>query len=530
MKKIISSLLVVVMLCGLLTGCGEKKVEEVEGGKLTVGIPQNVTISDYEENAFTKYLEENTGAKIDFTFFSNSASEYRQQLALMASSGEKFPDVLTGFWNLGTNVANAYGIDGYFIDLTDLIKQYGDSYQAAYEKQSDKMQKMITQKITEPDSGKIYGLPYVQRVTVDNVQSQTYINQKWLDAVGMKAPTTIEELYNVLKAFKTQDPNGNGEADELPMLGGNQIMNYVINAFIYYQQAHPYNEDAGKVYAPYITDEYKQAITWLNKLCVEGLYSDLSLTATKQDLKTLYTPATGVARVGIICGHPSTYTNTLSPVLDEYVAIGPLADETGKGGHYVVSNDTVKLSSFITKDCENTALAMQFLDFFYEDETVTRMRRGEKDVDWEVNPGVCIEGVEVPNRTLKGTAFFEGAQTWGLMVSGMVTLDNFSTAMETTDPGETRVSRLLEGIYQIMQKHDFKENKVGNLDYTQSEYEVKEQYESNINNFVAEQQKLFIKGTKNLTSDWDAYVKQINDLNLKAVLEIKQSAFDRANK
>ena len=531
MKKLISSLLVFIMLCGLLTGCGGNQAAEVEGGALKVGIPQSVTITDYNENAFTKYLEENTGAEIEFVYFSSNSSEYTQQLALMASSNEVFPDVLTGFWGLGTNTVNIYGQDGYFIDLTELIEQYGDSFKAQYEKQSEKMQKFITQKMTDAETDAIYGMPYVSQITVDKMQSIMYINQKWLDAVGMKAPTTIDELYAVLRAFKTQDPNGNGQADEIPMLGGNAMINYVMNAYLFYEQAHPYNVDNGKVYAPYTTDEYREGLRTLNKMCKEGLFSDLSFTVTaKAELKNLYTPASGVAQVGIICGHPSSYTNTFSPVLDEYTAIGALGDVTGKGGYEVISDDNVSLSAFITKDCANPALAMTFLDFFYEDETVTRMRRGEKDVDWKVEGGKDITGEEVPNTVINGQAFFEGSQTWGQMFHGICTAQNFSVSMNTQDEGEARAIKLLEQSYKFMENARIKEDTVRNLNYTNAEFEVKEQYESTINNYVVEQTKLFIMGTKNIESDWDAYVKQIDDLGLAKVLEFKQSAYDRANK
>lgn len=531
MKKIISSLLVVIMLCGLLTGCGGNQAPEVESGTLKVGVPQSVTITDYNENAFTKYLEENTGAEIEFVYFSSSSSEYKQQLALMASSNEEFPDVLTGFWGLGTNTVNAYGQDGYFLDLTELIEQYGDSYKAQYEKQSEKMQKFITQKMTDDESGAIYAMPYVTQITVDNMQSIMYINQKWLDAVGMKAPTTIDELYAVLRAFKTQDPNGNGQADEIPMLGGNAMMNYVMNAYIFYEQAHPYNVENGKVYAPYITEEYREGLRTLNKMCKEGLYSDLSFTVTaKAELKNLYTPASGIAQVGIICGHPSSYTNTFSAVLEEYTAFGSLADITGQGGYEVISDDNVFLSAFITKDCENTALAMTFLDFFYEDETITRMRRGEKDVDWKVEGGVDITGEEVPNSVINGQAFFEGSQTWGQMFHGICTAQNFSVSMNTSDQGEARAIKLLGESYKFMENARIKEDTVRNLEYTNAEFEVKEQYESTLNSYVTEQAKLFVMGTKDIEADWDAYVKQIDELGLSKVLEFKQSAYDRANK
>ena len=533
MKRIISGLLVLIMLCGLLTGCGgKKKNQSTPSGTLKVGIPQKISVTDYNENAFTKYIKENTGINLEFVFFSSTASEYKQQLSLMAASNEEFPDVLLGFYNLGTNTVNAYGEDGYFLDLTDLIEEHGTAFKDQYSKMDDKTKKYVDLRMHNPDDGLIYGMPFVMYTTVDHVQSVTYINQKWLDAVGMKAPTNIDELYKVLRAFKTQDPNGNGVADEIPMLGSNAIMDYVINAYVYYEESHQYNvADNGKIYAPYITNEYRDALKTLNKMCKEGLYSDMSFTiSSKTELKNLYTPSDGVAQVGIICGHPSSNTNTFNAVLDEYTALAPLGDETGKGGYLVVSDDIVSLSGFITKDCEDTALAMKLLDFFYLDETVTRMRRGEKDVDWEVKGGVDITGIEVPNSTINGQAFFEGNQTWNMNILGVLTPENFSVAMETSDKGETRAAKLLAESHQIMMNYPVKDKTVRNLEYTAAEYEVKEEYESTINSYVLEQAKLFVMGTSNINSDsdWNAYVKQIEELRISEVLKIKQSAYDRA--
>ena len=72
MKRIISSLLVLIMLCSLLTGCGGKDDKvSTEGGTLVVGIPQKATVESYEDNAFTEYLEESLGIEIEFEYFSN---------------------------------------------------------------------------------------------------------------------------------------------------------------------------------------------------------------------------------------------------------------------------------------------------------------------------------------------------------------------------------------------------------------------------------------------------------------------------
>lgn len=532
MKKMISGLIVFVMLCGLLTGCGGKETDlTVEGGKLSVGIPQNVKIEDYDNNTFTNYVEKNTGVDIEFVFFSSSASEYKQQLALMASANEELPDVLIGFSGLGSRTVTQYGEDGYFLELTDLIEKYADTYKKQYEGLSKKVQSLVKRKITDTDTGNIYGMPKVGQIIVDSIQSLTFINQKWLDAVGMKAPTTTDELQAVLKAFASKDPNGNGKADEIPMLGDDRLMDYLINAFIYYEESHPYNvADDGSIYAPYVADEFRQALIYMNKLAKEGLYSDLSFTVTSNvEFKNLYTPTTGTSVVGIIVGHPSTKTNTNSAVLDEYVALAPLSDATGKGGYMVVSEDIVTLDGFITKDCENPALAMTFLDFFYEDDTVTHARHGEKGVDWNEGSGKDIYGNDVKVVVVNGQAFFEGTKTWGRNVLSIQTPMNYNNCAQAVSEGETRVATLLGPLYDFTKNYPIKENTVRSLEYTDAEEGVREQYESVLLNYVKEQAKLFVTGTINPSSDadWNAYVKQVNEIGLDKMLEIQQSAYDR---
>ena len=101
-KRVISTFLSFIMLLSLLTGCGEKDKTNVEPlpdetVTLTVGIPQNSTVSDYDDNAFTNYLEEQANVEIEFVYFSSTESEYSQQLSLMCGADEKLPDVIMGF-------------------------------------------------------------------------------------------------------------------------------------------------------------------------------------------------------------------------------------------------------------------------------------------------------------------------------------------------------------------------------------------------------------------------------------------------
>ena len=75
--------------------------------------------------------------------------------------------------------------------------------------------------ITAPD-GHIYSFPWIEELgagkeSIHSVNDFPWINVEWLNKLGLKMPTTTEELKQVLIAFKTKDPNGNGKADEIPM-------------------------------------------------------------------------------------------------------------------------------------------------------------------------------------------------------------------------------------------------------------------------------------------------------------------------
>ena len=140
-------------------------------------------------------------------------SEYAQQLALMCSANEELPDVLLGF-KLGNYVINQYGEDGYFLDLTDYIDEYAPNYKAAIKKLDDNTRNYIQEKGKHLENGAYYGMPRVNDCeTTDQLQSMMHINKTWLDKLGLETPTTIDELRTVLQAFKTQDPNGNGQPD-----------------------------------------------------------------------------------------------------------------------------------------------------------------------------------------------------------------------------------------------------------------------------------------------------------------------------
>ena len=533
-KRIISLLLATLTVLSLLAGCGGQGGDETPADgtrkKLTVGVPQSASVTDYDNNGLTTYIEDSLGIDIEFVFFSSSASEYTKQLTLMCASGEKLPDVLWGFYGMDRYTVNEFGEDGYFIDLTDLLATKAPHYQEALAKLDETTQKRIVSRGTSAIDGGFYGMPMVSVMPVaDTMQNITYINKTWLDTLGLSVPDTADELYEVLKAFKNGDPNGNGTDDEIPMLSS-QIETYIINAFVF-TGSYGLNVTDGKVWDPYTTDEYRQALQFCRKLCDEKLLDDMNFSLTSQaEYTALITPANNVARVGIWQGHPQLVTSMNSKILNQYTALPPLSDATGKGGYLVNGPDDLYYCSFITEDCKDLDTAMKFLDFFYVDETVTRVRHGVKDQDWVYEEGFSRSGEPRYFKLLDADAAFQGNSTWGTQGHAIRTAENYlPAAMEDVTERNVECDRLLDESTRIRLTFRQPEELLQYLNYTVDEYNQRNKLSTLFYQYVNECRALFITGEMDINSDteWDAYCKEVSNLGEDTLITIAQNAYDR---
>lgn len=530
-KRIACLTLATVMAMGTLVGCGKQGTSSQDDGKrktLVVGLPQKSTVLDLDDISFTKYVEDALNIDLEFVTFSDG-QEANNQLTLMCAGNEQLPDVLVGFHDLGERMMAQFGEDGFFIDLTDLIKDHAPTFNSQMEKLSKEEQDRIWNSMKSAVDGKVYGLPTYSAPTIsDYMQNMMYINQDWLDAVGKTSPANIDELKEVLIAFRDEDPNGNGKSDEIPMFRSG-IWNYVINAFVYYDAAHPLNVTDGKVWSPVVTDEFRQAMIYLNGLYQEDLITDQSFSTNSTDMKALISGEDDLATVGIWFGQPITDINSYMQTLDQYVAMNPLEDATGKGGYVVVRPNDLLISGFITRDCEDTELAMKFMDFLYEDESVTRKRHGEKGVHWDYTDeaGDSMFGTK-SNIKFLGTEDF-GSATWGIQLPNIYTNENYLTIAPTITPIDVATSRLLSAQTEIMTTWRKPTELATNLKFTAEEDESLDSIDGTLTSYTLEAISLFIKGDKDASSDtdWNAYVQMLKDYKLDEKIKIYQAAYDR---
>lgn len=80
-----------VMSMSLLVGCGDKESSKSSNGKtLTIGMPKNANVKDYDTNSYTLWLEEQTGYDLEFQYFSSASADYSSHRSTMVASGENY--------------------------------------------------------------------------------------------------------------------------------------------------------------------------------------------------------------------------------------------------------------------------------------------------------------------------------------------------------------------------------------------------------------------------------------------------------
>ena len=413
MKKLMALLLCFVTVISILAGCGPDNSDQTDDGRITItiGLPQITTVENYDTNAYTLWLEETTGYNIEFFKFATNTADYQSQLSTMMAGGEKLPDILWGM-DLGAEVYNQYGDYGYLRDLTPYYEDQTKSkvfWDQVEKIEDEEFKSYIKRNLYEKASGKIWAMPQIECSTIDAMDYQVYINKAWLDKLELDMPTDTDSLYKVLKAFVTEDPNGNGKADEIGIIGQNladmgaDATSWLLNMFVNASNEFVWNVDEnGQLYLPYATDEYREGLKYINKLVKEGLMPNTCWAMTHADMKSLLNPSDGVNKVGIWVAHPTVVLEYGNEAFYEYTALP-------NWGYCVMNSGVFRKDSFITTDCKNPDAAWEVYMAMCSAEGSNRQYYGEKGVDWvDADAGTTSYiGWDADIKFLKSGAFAE---------------------------------------------------------------------------------------------------------------------------
>ena len=91
------------------------------------------------------------------------------------------------------------------------MEEYAPNW-AAYFAENDVARKKVT-----TSDGHIYSFPFVrEEPQYVSLRDEWFINKTWLDELGLNVPTTTEEFYSVLQAFRDNAGTGSIPEDVVP--------------------------------------------------------------------------------------------------------------------------------------------------------------------------------------------------------------------------------------------------------------------------------------------------------------------------
>lgn len=487
-------------------------------------------VDDLYNNQFTQWLYEQTGVKIEWVM--GPAADRDEKLNALIASGD-YPEVIFNA-PFDASQQQVYGSLGLIIPLNDLIEEYGVETKRIFAEVPD------IEKALVRENGTIYCLSTYMDSPHDQSYSRLWFYQPWLDAVGKEAPTTIDELYDVLVAFRDEDPNGNGIQDEIPLVGANVMFSepftYLVNSFIYLDNNNMMNVKDGEIIPVYAQEEYREALRFIKKLYDEGLIMPQTFTQNEQSLRQLL--ATDPMTVGaFFCHAPFVYCD--EPVYRDLVAVTPMEGPEGiqYAAQYYVTNTT---GTVITDKCKNPEIAFKLIDFLYSAEASKSKNSGPRGVTWDFNyDETLVNDYGVVASWIKLSDDQEPNDRWSMLgnyyqpveMTGIGMYDMSPKAVaERENPtgkvdGNVQMQRgAMEKYLPFFPPQEIRLPQV--FIFTEDEALELADKQLAVNNKVWSMRAEFVIGNADIEADWDQYVQDLVDLGMDDVLAIYQRAYD----
>lgn len=159
-------------------------------------------ITDLSQNEVYQELEKLTNVKIEFVH--PAEGQETEQFNLTIASGD-LPDIIEQGERYKGGIDRAIA-DGIYIRLNELVDKHAPNFKKVIESNEDLKREVYS------DQGNLLGFGMITtdasgtslEVTRENPWCGPFIRKDWLDELGMEIPTTIDEWYTALKAFKEQ--------------------------------------------------------------------------------------------------------------------------------------------------------------------------------------------------------------------------------------------------------------------------------------------------------------------------------------
>ena len=565
-KQILSAFLVIAMVGSVFTGCGQSQSNSSENNAKSSTVVSSVQEStpaastdDSNEDAetteriseetitltvtgqydggtkdwnstlqFAEY-EKRLGIKFDATVY--DSEQWDSKLTLMLAS-DNMPDIISNAKMTALEVAK-YGKEGYFLDfsqyldimpnLSRIMEKY-PAYASAIKNQD----------------GAIYAFSVLNAQSDSTLTNPTWFSKKWCDNLGLELPSTLEDLYDVLVAFRDQDANGNGDTDDeiplgvasntqqalLPILWAHGIYSYRSNYYLLV-------DDNNQLVLGDTTENYKDFLKYIKKLYDEGLINKDAFVITAAEMNTKFTEN----QIGLWY----TYGSIPGDKKTDWIAPAGYINEKYSPNKVMVlkSPANAQYNLAVNANTEYPEEIAKFVDYLFTVEGSLSMRNGYDGVTFdfeEVNGALCADHTKYAEAAGKTVAEYRpniavASRAFHLYECMEGTPYHVMSMTDTEGLFEGRCFELAGA--QAIKEAALREENVEtifqypNVVYTEDETTERSILFTDITNYLATTRIQFITGEADIDATWDSYIAKLNEIGLERLMEIEQAAYDR---
>ncbi len=512
MKKLLLVPLLMVMTIGMLSAAGGQDGASASDGPVTLDI-WAVKAAELQVDTTSlgnwKAVEAATGVNINWSLISTQVKD--EQFNLIMTSG-KLPDVMAYYeGKKGFSSVNKFGTEGAFLPVEDLIAEHAPHLKAALLDDP-----IVRETITAAD-GHIYYIPMMSAL---NAARGWFVRYDWLEAVGMDAPTTTEELYDVLVAFKTQDPNGNGIADEVPMIfrrGGDDAF-FNLGALTYAFDADPsWIVRNGKVIYGPSESQYIDYLNYIARLYKEGLIDQEVLTRAGNPRSDLF----GRNMTGVIHDWFAS-TASLNDTLGDEIAGFDLRHIAPPLGTVDEPFTRIQMSKVrgdggwsISHSNPDPVATIKMMDFLFSPEGNALMNFGVEGDTYVTEGGKPVYTEKITDNPDRG--FHESLVTNGMQ---------WKIGLQQDIEYEKQFANAIATAARIDYMDNYIIDEFPTLSFTEEEQMVINDKFSQIKLYTAEMTARALVGAIS-PADFEKTFAELDKMGLKEVTAIYQAAYDR---
>lgn len=525
MKRTLSVVLALMLVLACVSAIAEFELPIVEENLtltcfMETDVKWSATKNSVADVGSYQVIMDKTNITIDFNH--PAAGQQKEKFDTMMATGKNLPDMIYYNWASVTGGAAKYIEDGTILPLNDYLEEWAPNFLAYMEKYPE------IRKQTVLDDGTYYMFPMIRLDEESGVgtwfKTEGFmIRQDWLDALELDMPTTVDELHDVLVAFKNGNLNGDGE-ELFPLV---LTKDYVISkTAAMYGILNDFYCDNGEIkYGP-MQEKFKDYLSTMNQWYEEGLIDPEFLTIDGTTLTSKVTSNKAGVTFYQLAGGMGTWSNMMAGDENFNIVAMPWIKQDADSPAYTATGDYNKVVvgpgvAITSAALENGHLeaCIKFRDYFYSPEGTLISNFGIEGESYTMVDGEPIFTDAVLAND-KGLTTTQALSQYALSAS--------NDAMVKTAKYFKQVTLLLDNqkASQPVWNDCDMSLLLPPIAHTADESSRVSVIMSEINTYVDTAVYDFISGRKPI-DEFDAFVAEIENMNIEEAIEIKQAAYDR---